>query len=184
VIWENVMDEPQVPLGTVPPEVVERLSQLGAPPRAASLKLYRALASHPDVLLGWIEFAWRLRNDAVTSRRLRELMIVRSAMLDQCDYELRGHEEFALEHGVTQDELLALPNWENSTLFSLEERAALALSEAMHLGTVPSEVLDRLGRLFSPAAQVELIVTCAFYNMVPRVIDALRLTPEERYFKA
>jgi alkylhydroperoxidase family enzyme len=105
-------------------------------------------------------------------------------MLDRCEYELRGHEEFALEHGVTQDELRALPDWRNSSLFSAEERAALALSEAMHVGTVPSEVLDDLRRLFSPAAQIELIVTCAFYNMVPRVIDALRLTPEEQYFKA
>ena len=178
------MDDSQVPLTMVPPEVLERLSQLGAPPRAASLKLYRALASQPAVLLGWIEFAWRLRSEAVTPRRLRELMIVRSAMLDGCEYELRGHEEFALEHGVSEEELQALTDWSHSNLFSLEERAALALSEAMHLGTVPSEVLGELASLFSPAAQVELIVTCAFYNMVPLVIGALRLTPEEHYFKA
>ena len=42
---------------------------------------YRSLGNAPAMLQGWVDFAWPLRNEARTSRRLRELIIMRVAQL-------------------------------------------------------------------------------------------------------
>src|SRR5262245_21514389 len=103
---ERQVHETSVPLiDELPPGALARLESFGAPPRAATLALYHALAHHPEILEGWIELAWRLRVESTTPRRLRELMITRNAMLAGCDYELLGHIRMALEHGATRAEI-------------------------------------------------------------------------------
>jgi AhpD family alkylhydroperoxidase len=139
--------------------------------------LYQALANQPDLLYGWVELAWRLRQRSKTPRRLRELMIVRGAELSHCEYELVSHRRMAAEAGVDETDLAQLSSWRDSQSFSAEERAALALAEAMLAGHVSDELLDELGQLFDASQRVELILTAGMYSMVPRVIDALRLTP-------
>lgn len=173
--------EPTVPLLAVPDSVANRLAEFGAPSTAAGTILYRALANHPEVLTGWIELAWRLRQMAVTPRRLRELMIVRGAQMMNCDYERLHHEAMARVAGVTDDELAALASWRKSQLFSEKERVALEFMEDMAAGSVSEAVTLRLKDHFNPKERVELTVTAGMYAMVPRVINALRLPLEERY---
>ena len=163
-----------VPLTELPTDAIKRLEELGAPVTAVNVPLYRAIANQHDVIMGWIELSWRLRL-AVTPRRLRELMITRMVALANCESEIEAHVEQALANGVSPEELEELADWRVSSCFSEAERAALALSEAMHIGRVSDELLNELRELFDEGQLVELIVTCGFYNMVPRVIDALRL---------
>jgi hypothetical protein len=52
------------------------------------------------------------------------------------------------------------------------------LTDAIIDGTVPDETIDELERHFDHAQRVELTVTAAFYAMVPRILDALRVPVE------
>jgi 4-carboxymuconolactone decarboxylase len=168
---------PSVPLGPVPESVVAQLTGFGAPSNARDSLLYQALSNQPDLLSGWVELAWRLRQQSKTPRRLRELMIMRGAELAHCEYELASHRRMAGEAGIDEIDLAQLSRWRESQSFSAEERAALELTEAMLVGHVPDELLDELAQLFDASERVELILTAGMYSMVPRVIDALRLTP-------
>ena len=176
-----IADSSSVPLLDVPDNVVERLKELGASARARHANLYRALANQPEVLAGWIELSQRLRHRAVTSRRLRELMIVRGAQISGCAYELKNHEELALANGVTAKELEEVARWRDVPGFSPEERAGLALAEGMLAGNVPDDVIVTLRQQFDAAEYVELVVTAAFYTMVPQVVSALRVPVEDRH---
>ena len=105
------MSGESVPLVEVPAAICQRLAEFGASDRANRALLYRALANQPEILTGWIELAWRLRQHCATPRRLRELMIVRGAQVAGCEYELRKHKDLALANGVTAAELKLLPEW-------------------------------------------------------------------------
>jgi AhpD family alkylhydroperoxidase len=166
---------PSVPLVRLPDAAAARLSEFGAPKTALETTLYRALANQSDLLLGWIDLAWRLRQLAVTPRRLRELMIVRGAQMSRCDYERLHHEAMARAAGVSDGELDALSEWRQSDHFSEKERVALDFMEEMIVGSVSDAVLARLEDHFDPKERVELILTAGMYAMVPRVVDALRL---------
>jgi AhpD family alkylhydroperoxidase len=177
----SVSEAVGLPPAKVPDTVLDRLVGLGAERSIGELALYQVLANQPEVLAGWVEFPWRLRHSSKTSRRLQEIMIVRGAQLSNCEYELRHHEELALRHGVSAEELADIAEWTESSLFSAPERAALAFMEATISGHVPDALLTRLSRYFGVAERVELATVASFYCAVPRLIDALRIPLEERY---
>ena len=160
---------PAIPLAPLPPDVEANVTGLGA----KQLNLYRALANAPELLRAWINFAWALRGHETTDRRLRELMILRTATLQQSPYEWHQHRRMAAEAGATDYEVAELEMWRTSAAFSDADRAALAFTDAIVAGKVPPDVTEELIRHFDESQRVELTVTAAFYAMVPRVLDAL-----------
>ena len=64
--------------------------------------LYRVLGNAPPMLRAWLDFAWPLRLHAQTSRRIRELLIVRGAQVSGARYEWVHPVEMALAAGVPQ----------------------------------------------------------------------------------
>jgi 4-carboxymuconolactone decarboxylase len=163
-----------IPMAPLPEDVAERVAALGA----HQVNLYRALAHAPDLLRAWMDFAWLLRGHTATSRRLRELMILRTALLHHSQYEWHQHRRMAREEGVTETQVAELEMWRTSDKFDASEKAALALTDAIVAGDAPPEVIRELERHFGYAQRVELTVTAAFYAMVPRVLDALGVPVE------
>lgn len=167
---------PAIPLAPLPDDVEEHVAQLGA----KQVNLYRCLAHAPDLLRAWMSFAWALRGHDTTERRLRELMILLTAMLQHSPYEWHQHRRMAREAGATDNEVAELTMWRTSEAFSEADRAALAFTDAIVHGEVPPAVNEELARHFDEQQRVELTVTAAFYAMVPRVLDALGVPIEER----
>jgi alkylhydroperoxidase family enzyme len=165
-----------IPLAELPEDVAENVARLGA----KQVNLYRALAHAPELLRAWINFAWALRGQESTERRLRELMILRTATLHHSPYEWHQHRRMASEAGATDFEVAELEMWRTSSAFSDADRAALALTEAIVAGDVPPEVTADVSRHFDDSQRVELTVTAAFYSMVPRVLDALGVPIEDQ----
>lgn len=162
---------PSVPLRQVSERVAEHLASFGAEPS----DLYRALANNDAILQAWVEMAWGIRTRARTPRALRELMILRSAQVQDAGYQWKDHYVMALAAGVDPDQINALSSWRSSDLFEDTDRAALALTDEMLEGKVSDDTLADLEKEFEAPERIELIVTAGFYCMVPRVLDALRL---------
>jgi 4-carboxymuconolactone decarboxylase len=163
-----------IPLASLPPDVAATVADAGV----KQVNLYRSLSHAPDLLRCWIDFAWALRGHDTTSRRLRELCILRTASLHHSQYEWHQHRRMAREIGVTDYQVAELEMWRTSEAFDAGERAALALTDSIIAGTVPDEVIAELELHFSHTQRVELTVTAAFYAMVPRILDALRVPVE------
>ncbi len=164
-----------IPLAPLPDSVAARVQQAGAP----GVNLYRALAHAPRLLEAWIDFAWALREHCDTPRRLRELVILRTAQCMLSQYEWNQHRLMAKEAGVDEHQVAELSMWRTSPAFDDAERAALALTDALVEGRVPDEVNATVDEHFGPQARVELTLTAAFYCAVPRLLDAFRVPVEE-----
>jgi 4-carboxymuconolactone decarboxylase len=163
-----------IPLAPLPPDIEAQVADAGV----QQVNLYRSLGHAPDLLRAWIQFAWALRGHDMTSRRLRELLILRTATLHHSQYEWHQHRRMAREVGVTDYQVAELEMWRTSDAFDEEERAALALTDAIVASNVTDEIVEELERHFTHAQRVELTVTAAFYAMVPRILDALRVPVE------
>lgn len=167
-------DRQAMPLLDLEGEVGERVRGLGA----KQVNLYRSLAHTPELLDAWINWAWALRERCNTSRSLREIMILRTAVVMRSEYEWHQHVVMARDAGVSADKVHAVAGWQTSPLYDAAERAALMLTDAMLTGNVTDAVHDELARHFSDAERVELVLTAGFYAMVPRVLDACRVPVE------
>lgn len=162
------------PYADVPAEIAARVSAAGVRP----LNLYRVLANAPALLDAWITFAYALRAACRTPRTLRELVILRTALLQRSAYEWHQHRKMATEAGVPEHQVAELAMWTSSTAFDAKERAALALTDGIVAGDVSDEVHAELARHFDREESLELTLTAAFYCAVPRVLDAIDVTWE------
>lgn len=145
--------------------------------------LYRVLGVAPAMFKAWLDFAWPLRLHAKTSRKLRELMILRGALVSRTAYEWAHHLHMAREAGVDAAQIQALPAWRQADCFDAAERAALQLADEVTAGPGASQdTVDALRRAgFDDAQVIELTLTASFYVCVSRVLRSLDIVPEAEY---
>jgi len=67
------------------------------------------------------------------SAKLKELIKIRTSMINQCAYCIEMHTAEALKAGIEQQKLFAISAWKESPLFDDKERAVLALTDEMTL---------------------------------------------------
>lgn len=144
--------------------------------RGSILLLYQMLLHSPPVASGWLNYLTAIRQLSTLPGDLRELLIMRVAVLNGAPYEADQHAPIALKEGITQAQLDQLDGWEKSTLFTPLQRAALAYTDAMTRQVrVPQEVFDAVRMHLDERKVIELTATVAAYNMVSRFLEALQV---------
>ncbi|MEO5699993.1 MAG: carboxymuconolactone decarboxylase family protein [Casimicrobiaceae bacterium] len=162
------------------PEVAPVVDRIVAE-RGSVLYLYRMLLHSPPVAEGWLGYLTAIRQRCTLSGALRELVIMRVAHVNGASYEADQHAPIALKEGLTAAQLAAIPEWGSAKLFSDEERAVLALTDAMTRQVqVPSEVMSAVRAHLDDREVVELVATIAAYNMVSRFLEALGIHSDDR----
>jgi 4-carboxymuconolactone decarboxylase len=136
-------------------------------------RLYATLANSPAMLEAWVEFASRLRHDPTLSRELRELAIVRVAVLTESPYELKHHMVMAAEAGVPRRKLDEVASWSDSLEFTDVERAVLQFCDALVTHGDPAVAGQNLAQHLDSSERVELLLTVTFYCMVAQVLKAM-----------
>lgn len=145
------------------------------------LNLDRELLYSEPLAAGWNSFLGALRTRCSLAARVRELAIVRVALLTRAEYEYAQHAPEALKHGVTPMQLEALHDWRSSaSLFDATDQAVLAYTDAMTLQVQVPDAVFNAARdcLKDDQALVELTATIGGYNMVARFLEALQITQE------
>ncbi|MEP7205731.1 MAG: carboxymuconolactone decarboxylase family protein [Casimicrobiaceae bacterium] len=149
--------------------------------RGSVLYLYRMLLHSPPVAEGWLGYLTAIRQRCTLSGALRELVIMRVAHVNGASYEADQHAPIALKEGLTAAQLAAIPEWASAKLFSDEERAVLALTDAMTRQVqVPAAIMAEVRAHLDDRKVVELVATIAAYNMVSRFLEALGIHSDDR----
>ncbi|GAA1356438.1 carboxymuconolactone decarboxylase family protein [Streptomyces beijiangensis] len=114
---------------------------------------------------------------------LAELVMIRASQLNHCAFCLDMHLELALKKGESQDRLDLLAAWEEAgDRFTVQERAALALTEAVTVltdGFVPDAVYAEAAREFTETELAHLIAAITTINSWNRLMVARRTSPGE-----
>lgn len=147
-----------------------------------NLNVYRALANAEKVFTGWMVAG----NAALTSPtlpiRLRELVVLRTAYLMDCDYELGQHRDVARTAGVSVDEITAIlseNDWRTGR-FDGNELAVLQLTtELLTSCGVTSETFDRVHRALGSKATVEVLMVINRYAGLALMLNALDVDLDE-----
>jgi AhpD family alkylhydroperoxidase len=76
--------------------------------RGSVLHLYRMLLHSPPVAAGWLHYLTAIRQECSLPGALRELVIMRVAVLNGAPYEADQHALIALNEGLSSAQLDAL----------------------------------------------------------------------------
>lgn len=111
--------------------------------------------------------------------RVREIVILRCAYVQQSTYEWHQHVRIATDAGLTAEEINAVRTWQDASQFSASERALLAYVDELALLPRPSDaVFAAVARERSPAEVLGVTMLITLYFQLARVMAALDLETE------
>ena len=139
--------------------------------------LYQVLLNSPAVAHGWEQMLSAVRNRSSVPAHLRELAILRVAVLNGAHYEFEAHAPIALAAGLSAQTLEAVRQQAlNVAQLSPQEQLVLELTDAMTREiVVPDALYARIQAEFGSRTQLDLVATVAAYNMVSRLLVALHI---------
>ena len=109
--------------------------------------------------------------------KLRELGQIRAGWARASQFVFSQHCKAARSLGLTDEQVEAIPAWSSSNVFSPEERAVLAYTDALVLdgGRVPDELFERLEGFLSHEEILEFSYVTMTYELHATLCRALRL---------
>lgn len=140
--------------------------------------LYQVLLNSPPLAQGWEQLLTAIRNRSSVPADLREMVILRVAVLNRAPYEFEAHVPHALKAGLPQTKIDALRDAgaASSDVFSVQERCVLALTDTMTRDIeVPDSVFEPVKAHFNDQQLTDLVATVAAYNMVSRFLTAFQI---------
>lgn len=157
------------------PELAEVEGRIMAERGRVSL-LYQVLLNSGPIASGWERMLTAVRNQTGVPADLRELIILRVAVLNGAGFEFDAHVPHAEKAGVGTEKIQAVRNRSLPDVFAPLERLVLELTDAMTTDiVVPDALMEQLQQHFDAKSLVELVATAAAYNMVSRLLVALNI---------
>lgn len=144
--------------------------------RGEILLLYQILLNSAPLAAGWEKLLTAIRNRGSLPAALRELVILRVAILNRAPFEFAAHLPIARAAGLSDAKIAALHAEIPGAAFTPIEGAVLTLADTMTRSVqVPDARFEPLRDHFDARGLVELVATVAAYNMVSRFLEALNI---------
>lgn len=140
--------------------------------------LYQVLLNSPPLAQGWEQLLTAVRNRSSLPADLREMVILRVAVLNRAPYEFEAHVPHALKAGMPQSKIDGLHNLKaaQAEAYSQQELDVLLLTDTMTRDIdVPDKVFDATKAHFNDQQMTDLVATIAAYNMVSRFLTAFKI---------
>ncbi len=123
------------------PRMMKKLT--GREPQTGSgLEPMEVWAYQPKMMMGMGKFNQAVRKGRSVDERLKNLVELKGAQMIGCEFCVDLGSQICRNRGLSDEELLALPRYPESDLFS--EREKLALDYAVAVMRTPVEVTDEL----------------------------------------
>jgi len=146
------------------PRMMKKLT--GREPQTGSgLEPIEIWAHQPKMMMGMGKFNQAVRKKKSVDERLRNLVELKGAQMIGCEYCVDLGSQICRNSGFTDDELLALPRYRQSELFT--EREKVALDYTVGVMRTPVEVTDELfGRMKDHFSDKQLVEITALLTLV------------------
>ena len=138
-----------------------------APQTGSGMEPVEIWARQPKMMVGMGKFNQAVRKGKSVDERLKNLVELKGAQMIGCEFCLDLGSQICRNSGLSDEELLALPRYRGSALFT--EREKLALDYAVAVMRTPVEVTDelfaRIKEHFSDEQLVEITALLTLVNL-------------------
>jgi AhpD family alkylhydroperoxidase len=111
------------------------------------------------------------------SNKDKELIKIRASQLNACAYCIEMHTSTARKHGETESRIYALNAWEESPLFTDEEKALLSVTEEVTFIAekgLTEDTFQNARKYFSDQLIMQAIIQAAMINTWNRIAISSR----------
>ena len=141
--------------------------------------MFRTVAYRPEILRTMIAHFRAVMETGTVGAKLKELVIVRTSQINQCEYCLNSHTQLAKRNGWSEEQLADLANFRTRTDFDEREKAALELAERETLDStgIDDVFWARLLEHFDEGQIIELAAAIGLFNYFNRFNNSLKMEP-------
>ena len=145
----------------------------------SELNVFTTLARHPDLFRRWSAFGGTLLLSGTLPARDRELLILRTAWNNGCEYEWGQHVLFAQAAGLDAEVDAVIEGPEASGLGPFDATLLQAADE-LHLDSVISEdTWARLSERYDERQLIEVPMVVGHYALLGYTLNSLGIQREE-----
>jgi len=147
-----------------------------------NLNVYRTLANADKVFTGWMLAGRAALTSPVLPFRLREIVILRTAYLMDCRYELGQHNDVGRTAGLSGDEITAITSEDDwgTAGFTATELGVLQLTtELVTTRRVAAPVVAQVLQALGSEATVEVLMVMSRYAGLALMLNALDVDLDE-----
>lgn len=149
----------------------------GLPPN-----IFRLMSNNPQLWRAYLRLGNGLWTHSGLDLERREMVILRTAILQHSVYEWHQHVRIGRQAGLSDARIVALHHWRQSELFSETERALLGYVDALAASDHPSdEAHGELAHHFDAATVVGVNLMVGFYVMTAKFLGAMETETEEPF---
>lgn len=148
----------------------------------AELNVFRTLLHHPPLAKAINDLLLMLLGDGnKLSHRAREIIIMRCGWVTASNYEWTQHWRIALMLGMTEDEILAIRDWQSADCFDETDRAVLiATDETLQEGYITRETWKEIEANYSSLEeQLEIPAAIGAWRLISQMARSLELKLED-----
>jgi AhpD family alkylhydroperoxidase len=163
-----------------PEDMTELARDLTA--RRGNLNVYRALANAEQVFTGWMVAGDAALTSPVLPKRLRELIVLRTAYLMDCAYELGQHRDVAHTVGVdraTIDAVTSDSDWRTGQCDDTERAVLELITELVTTRRVAEPLFQKVHTALGSEATVEALMVIGRYAGLALMLNALDVDLDE-----
>ena len=135
--------------------------------------------AEPSAYKAMLTFSSYLENSRI-SKSHQELIKIRASQLNGCAFCLDMHNKDARKYGESEQRLYLLSAWRDTTFFTPEEQAILALTEEITMiskGGVKDETYKKAAELFDEVYISQVIMAIIVINSWNRIAITTHMQP-------
>lgn len=138
--------------------------------------IFATAVRSPDMFDAWNHFGMYILRGSTLPPRDRELLILRTAWVLQCEYEFAQHNQVGKSVGLTSEEIRRITAGPDSPGWDDFEAALLRAADELHSDSAISDATwNTLAHRYSEKQLFDLIMTVGQYTMAAMLMKTLRI---------
>jgi 4-carboxymuconolactone decarboxylase len=149
--------------------------------RRGELNLFRLLANAPHVFIGWTQMVDEMFDSPTFSARMRELIILRVAYLQDSQYELSQHLALGRSAGLNEAQIDAITGAGDLRAAGLDHTESVVLELITELCTtrrLRDDTFAAAQAVLGDTTLTELLMIISLYYGLALVLNATDLEPD------
>lgn len=152
--------------------------------RPKALNILGTIAHHPGLAKGWFPFNAHVTRNTTLDQRQRELLVLRTAVLRDSEYEFEQHVFVGRDVGITDEEFERVkagpdaPGWGE-----LDELLVRSVDELVVGGAITRPTWDGLMRHFDAQQVLDVIFTVGAYEILAWMIASFEVPIDDDIYE-
>ena len=175
------LDEPRIPplaksgWNEAQREILEPFERNGR-----AWNVFTTMAQHPDLCRDWLVFGGHILNRSTLPARDRELLILRTGVVCNAEYEWAQHTRIGKAAGITDEEIARIIEGPDAQGWSVLDRNLLRAADELNADAfITDATWNALADHYSKEQMMDVVFTVGQYHLVSMALNSFGVQLDE-----